>query len=60
MLNGEEVFWVKGSQMEWDELFHRPLFGHEEIDSTNFVMLQKVPAGEGRVVPTLDFKSTLL
>ena len=50
VLNGEEVFWVKGSQMEWDEVFHRPLFGHEEIDSTNFVMLQKVPAGEGRVL----------
>ena len=50
VLNGEEIFWVKGSQMEWDEVFHRPLFGHEEHDITNLVLLQKAPAGEGRVV----------
>ena len=50
MLNGVDTFWVKGSQMEWDESFHRPLFGYEEDDVTNFVMVQKTNAGEGRIV----------
>ena len=50
VLNGEDVFWVKGSQMEWDEDFHRPLFGLEESTNTNFVMLQRTEAGEGRVL----------
>ena len=50
MLNGKDVFWVKGSQMEWDETFHLPLFGREENSITNFVMLQKTDAGEGRTL----------
>ena len=50
MLNGVDTFWVKGSQMEWDESFHRPLFGYEDHDVTNFVMVQKTNAGEGRIV----------
>ena len=50
VLNGEDVFWVKGSQMEWDETFHPPLFGREENSITNFVMLQKTDAGEGRTL----------
>jgi hypothetical protein len=50
VLNGEDVFLVKGSQMEWDETFHLPLFGREENSITNFVMLQKTDAGEGRTL----------
>ena len=34
--------------MEWDEMFHQPLFGQDDV--TNLVLLQKVEAGEGHVL----------